>query len=156
LVFDEATAALDNATEREVTRAIEALRGKKTLIVIAHRLTTVRRCDALIFLADGKVRAVGPFDQLLDENAEFRAMAALPEGALLPDRDVGPGAPRRGRHRRRADELAVARHLIAAGGGDDVAVGRRLGRIRDREEEVTLGVRGGHAVVAHDVVGGGG
>jgi len=88
LVFDEATAALDNATEREVTRAIEALRGKKTLIVIAHRLTTVRRCDALIFLADGRVRAVGPFDRLIDESAEFRAMAALPEETSVGDRDA--------------------------------------------------------------------
>ena len=79
LVFDEATAALDNATEREVTRAIEELRGRKTVIVIAHRLTTVRRCDALIFLADGAVRAVGSFEQLMEDNAEFRAMAALPE-----------------------------------------------------------------------------
>jgi ATP-binding cassette subfamily C protein len=79
LVFDEATAALDNATEREVTRAIESLRGEKTLVVIAHRLSTVQRCDALIFLADGKVRAVGPYDQLVAESPEFRAMAALPE-----------------------------------------------------------------------------
>ena len=46
--------------------------------MIAHRLTTVRRCDELVFLADGRVRAVGPFEQLLEESPEFRAMAALP------------------------------------------------------------------------------
>ena len=50
LVFDEATAALDNQTEREVTRAIAALHGTRTLIVIAHRLSTVQSCDRLIFL----------------------------------------------------------------------------------------------------------
>jgi ATP-binding cassette subfamily C protein len=79
LVFDEATAALDNQTEREVTRAIEGLRGQKTLILIAHRLTTVQGCDALVFLRAGRVEAVGPYDRLLADNAEFRAMAALPD-----------------------------------------------------------------------------
>jgi ATP-binding cassette subfamily C protein len=75
LVFDEATAALDNATERDVTAAIEALRGKKTLIIIAHRLTTVRRCDTLIMLREGRVVATGPYDQLLEGSPDFRAMA---------------------------------------------------------------------------------
>ena len=75
LVFDEATAALDNQTERDLIAALESLRGRKTLIVIAHRLTTVRRCDRLVFLRDGRVAAVGSFDQLLATNPEFRAMA---------------------------------------------------------------------------------
>ena len=76
LVLDEATAALDNKTERELTEAIERLRGRKTLIVIAHRLTTVERCDALVFLSGGYVKAVAPYRQLLVESAEFRAMAS--------------------------------------------------------------------------------
>ena len=76
LVLDEATAALDNKTEREVTSSIEQLRGRKTLIVIAHRLSTVERCDALIFLSAGKVEAVAPFAQLMRESAAFRAMAS--------------------------------------------------------------------------------
>jgi ATP-binding cassette subfamily C protein len=75
LVFDEATAALDNATERDVTAAIEALKGKKTLIIIAHRLTTVRRCDTLIMLHEGRVVATGSYDQLLETSPDFRAMA---------------------------------------------------------------------------------
>ena len=83
LVLDEATAALDNKTERELTDAIERLRGRKTLIVIAHRLTTVERCDALVFLSAGHVKAVAPYRQLIAESPEFRAMAssALREGA---------------------------------------------------------------------------
>jgi ATP-binding cassette subfamily C protein len=76
LVFDEATAALDNQTERDLIAALESLRGQKTLIVIAHRLTTVRRCDRLIFLRDGRVAGTGAFDDLLASNADFRAMAA--------------------------------------------------------------------------------
>jgi ATP-binding cassette, subfamily B, bacterial PglK len=74
LVFDEATAALDNQTEREVTRAIAALHGQRTLIVIAHRLSTVENCDRLIFLQDGVVAAVGRYDELL-RNPGFRSMA---------------------------------------------------------------------------------
>lgn len=82
LVLDEATAALDNKTEREVTSSIEQLRGRKTLIVIAHRLSTVERCDALIFLSGGKVEAVAPFAQLMRESAAFRAMASAGQAEL--------------------------------------------------------------------------
>ena len=76
LVFDEATSSLDNATEAEVTNAIEALHGLKTLIVIAHRLTTVQHCDRLVFLVDGRVSACGTFAELLQRSPEFRRMAA--------------------------------------------------------------------------------
>jgi ABC-type multidrug transport system fused ATPase/permease subunit len=79
LVFDEATAALDNQTEREVTRAIEALKGRKTVLIIAHRLTTVRRCDSLLFLRNGRLHATGTFDRLVEDSPEFRAMAAVTE-----------------------------------------------------------------------------
>jgi len=82
LVLDEATAALDNKTERDVTSAIEQLRGRKTLIVIAHRLSTVERCDALIFLSAGRVEAVAPFAQLMQESAAFRAMASAGRAEL--------------------------------------------------------------------------
>ena len=65
LFFDEATAALDNQTEREVTEAIAAVRGTRTVIAVAHRLSTVTACDHLIYLKDGRVAAVGSYDQLL-------------------------------------------------------------------------------------------
>ena len=55
LVLDEATSALDNDTEKAVMDAIEALSGSKTLIIIAHRLTTVKNCDLLYEVKDGKV-----------------------------------------------------------------------------------------------------
>ena len=74
LVFDEATAALDNLTEREVTRAIAALHGQRTLIVIAHRLTTVESCDRLIFLREGKLAGVGAYAELL-RDPRFKAIA---------------------------------------------------------------------------------
>jgi len=75
LVFDEATSALDTPTERELIAALEALRGVKTLVVIAHRLSTVRRCDRLAVLRDGRLVAVGAYDELLARDPGFRAMA---------------------------------------------------------------------------------
>lgn len=77
LIFDEATSALDNLTESALSATLETLRGEKTLILIAHRLTTVRRCDRLFFLVDGKLSASGSYDELFLENAEFRRMAAV-------------------------------------------------------------------------------
>ncbi len=74
LVFDEATAALDNQTEREVTAAIASLQGTRTLIVIAHRLSTVENCDRLILLQNGRVAATGTYNELLG-NPVFRTMA---------------------------------------------------------------------------------
>lgn len=79
LIFDEATSALDHSTERELTRAIAALQGHKTLIVIAHRLTTVRRCDRLFFLQKGQIAGCGSFAELLEQNIEFHALAAFIE-----------------------------------------------------------------------------
>ncbi|OFW37879.1 MAG: hypothetical protein A3J29_14115 [Acidobacteria bacterium RIFCSPLOWO2_12_FULL_67_14b] len=73
IVFDEATAALDNQTEREVTSAITSLRGTRTLIAIAHRLTTVRECDRLIYLRDGRVAGFGPYSELLKDDS-FRQL----------------------------------------------------------------------------------
>jgi ATP-binding cassette subfamily C protein len=74
LVFDEATAALDYQTEREVTKAIASLHGTRTLIVIAHRLSTVQGCDRLVFMQGGRIAASGSYDDLL-RNTAFRAIA---------------------------------------------------------------------------------
>ena len=75
LVFDEATSALDNVTEAEVNRAIESLRGQKSMMVIAHRLNTVRRCDRLLYLDEGRIVAEGSYDELIASNSRFRRMA---------------------------------------------------------------------------------
>ena len=74
LILDEATSALDNATEREVMAAIEGLSGELTIILIAHRLTTVERCDQVIELHQGQVAAQGSYGELLLQSASFRAM----------------------------------------------------------------------------------
>ncbi len=75
LIFDEATSALDNATEQSVMDAIEGLNRDLTILLIAHRLTTVRRCDTIVELEHGKVVAQGTYQQLLDCSTSFRAMA---------------------------------------------------------------------------------
>ena len=75
LVFDEATSALDNATERSVMDAIEGLNRELTIVLIAHRLSTVRRCDTIIELEHGRVVAQGTYDQLLQSSPSFRRMA---------------------------------------------------------------------------------
>ncbi len=75
IVFDEATSALDNATEAEVMAAIDGLAGKKTVIMIAHRLTTVRKCDRILVLDRGRVAGIGSYDALSADNAAFRRIA---------------------------------------------------------------------------------
>lgn len=77
LIFDEATSALDNETEHEVNNAIQTLKGKKTLLVIAHRLSTVRQCDRLIYLKNGRVEDAGSFVELVEKNPEFRKLVEL-------------------------------------------------------------------------------
>lgn len=83
LIFDEATSALDNQTERELSRAIEALQGEKTLILIAHRLSTVRQCGRLVFLRNGRIEGEGTFGQLLESSREFRDMVARYEAGEI-------------------------------------------------------------------------
>lgn len=75
LVFDEATSALDNATEQSVMAAIEGLSSNLTILLVAHRLTTVRRCDTILELEHGKVVAQGSYEQLLERSPSFRRMA---------------------------------------------------------------------------------
>ena len=67
LFFDEATAALDNQTEREVTEAIANVHGTRTVIAIAHRLSTVKHCDVLIYLRDGRLAGMGTYAELITD-----------------------------------------------------------------------------------------
>jgi ABC-type multidrug transport system fused ATPase/permease subunit len=75
LVLDEATSALDNLTERAVMEAVQNLSKSITIILIAHRLTTVRECDQIFLLENGTVKASGTFEELIEKSDRFRAMA---------------------------------------------------------------------------------
>lgn len=76
LVLDEATSALDGITEKLVMDAIHDFSGKKTIIMIAHRLATVKKCDRVYLLSDGKVQDSGTYDELLKNNLDFKEMAS--------------------------------------------------------------------------------
>ncbi|WP_448603756.1 ABC transporter ATP-binding protein [Thermoleptolyngbya sp.] len=65
LVLDEATSALDNETEKKVSEAIQALSGKKTVIIIAHRLSTVEHCDRIYLLKNGRVSKSGKYREVI-------------------------------------------------------------------------------------------
>ena len=67
LVMDEATSALDNETEREIVAEIQRLKGHKTMIVIAHRLTTVQHCDRIYRLDQGRIIEEGTLEQVLQQ-----------------------------------------------------------------------------------------
>ncbi len=75
LVMDEATSALDNITEQQIIDSIENLKGERTVIMIAHRLTTVMNCDMLYFMDKGKIIDQGTYQELLERNKLFREMA---------------------------------------------------------------------------------
>lgn len=77
LVLDEATSALDNLTEHEITRTLSELSGQLTILIVAHRLSTVRHADRLVFLKDGAVEAAGTFDQVRAQSADFAELVRL-------------------------------------------------------------------------------
>ena len=80
LVFDEATSSLDQQTEQAIIRAIDELRGVKTLVVVAHRLSTVRGCQRLVFLEDGRITGEGSYDELLERHVAFGGMVSAGVG----------------------------------------------------------------------------
>lgn len=74
LILDEATSALDNLTEQAIMDAIHNLSHQKTILMIAHRLSTVRECDVIYMMDHGKIVDSGGYDDLLARNASFRRM----------------------------------------------------------------------------------
>lgn len=81
ILFDEATSALDNLTEREVMTSIDALPGDKTVIKIAHRLSTVKNCDRIIVLDQGQIVGCDTWEVLIAENEAFRKIASVSNDA---------------------------------------------------------------------------
>jgi ATP-binding cassette, subfamily B, bacterial PglK len=76
LVFDEATSALDNNTERELMRAIDGLSKDLTVLMVAHRLSTLQNCDQIVVLDKGAISGVGTYAELLTNNATFQSLAS--------------------------------------------------------------------------------
>ena len=77
IVLDEATSSLDGKTELDVTESILKLKGSVTLIFIAHRLSTVRDADQVIYLDKGEVKATGTFEEVRKAIPDFDSQASL-------------------------------------------------------------------------------
>lgn len=77
LILDEATSSLDGETEANISDAIQGLRGQVTVIIIAHRLSTIRNADAVVYLSEGKIQAVGTFEEVRSAVPDFDQQASL-------------------------------------------------------------------------------
>ena len=87
LIMDEATSALDNLTEKAVMDAVHNLGHAKTIVLIAHRLTTVQSCDTIFMLEHGRLIAQGTYDELLDTSTQ------VPRHGGRPRRELRAGPP---------------------------------------------------------------
>jgi ABC-type bacteriocin/lantibiotic exporter with double-glycine peptidase domain len=77
LVLDEATSALDGETEASITKSIQSLRGSVTVVMIAHRLSTVRDADVIIYMDEGKISSRGTFEEVRSAVPDFDRQAKL-------------------------------------------------------------------------------
>lgn len=84
LILDEATSALDNETERRITETIDSLSGQVTVVIVAHRLSTVKNVDEVVFLKDGRVAGRGSFTALQQTNADFAHLVELGDLGVRP------------------------------------------------------------------------
>jgi len=75
LVLDEGTSALDNLTEAQIIETLNCLKGEFTVIAVAHRLSSVRGCDQIVLIENGRITNVGTYDELTRTSDEFRRLA---------------------------------------------------------------------------------
>jgi ATP-binding cassette subfamily B protein len=80
LVLDESTSALDNIVERRVQQAIASARAERTVIMVAHRLSTLRQADRILVFEDGRIVETGTYGDLIAENGVFAALVHSAEG----------------------------------------------------------------------------
>jgi ATP-binding cassette subfamily B protein len=83
LILDEATSALDNKTEYDVMNALDLVGRRCTIIVIAHRISTVRKCDRIYEFESGNIKAEGDFRSLVETSSSFREMTLLEESGVI-------------------------------------------------------------------------
>jgi ATP-binding cassette subfamily C protein len=77
LVMDEATSALDAQSEGEIRKALDAMKGKVTLVIIAHRLNTIQHVDEVFYLEQGQVKDSGKFQELVSRNPSIARTVSL-------------------------------------------------------------------------------
>lgn len=74
IIFDESTSSLDNFAQENIKRSIDNLKGKSTIVIVAHRLSTIKNVDKIFFLDEGKIVDSGTFDELFNKNEKFKNM----------------------------------------------------------------------------------
>lgn len=74
IIFDESTSSLDNFAQENIKRSIDGLKGKSTVVIVAHRLSTIKNVDKIFFLDEGKIIDSGTFDYLFEHNEKFKNM----------------------------------------------------------------------------------
>jgi ABC-type multidrug transport system fused ATPase/permease subunit len=79
LIMDEATSALDSETEKTIQQNIDSLKGQYTILIVAHRLATIKNADTVVLLNKGKIESMGSFDQLKTTSRLFEKMVELQE-----------------------------------------------------------------------------
>ena len=79
LLFDEATSALDNNTQAEIKATLDNLKNEYTIIIVAHRLSTIQNCDEIHLIEDGKVISSGTHKKLLESSETYRNLYASDE-----------------------------------------------------------------------------
>jgi subfamily B ATP-binding cassette protein MsbA len=79
LIMDEATSALDSETEKMIQENIEALKGQYTILMVAHRLSTIKNADAIVLMDNGRIKEMGNFQELIERVPRFKTMVELQE-----------------------------------------------------------------------------
>lgn len=74
IIFDESTSSLDNFAQEEIKKSIDNLKGKSTIVIVAHRLSTIKNVDKIFFLDNGEIVDSGTFDELFNRNEKFKSM----------------------------------------------------------------------------------
>ncbi len=74
IIFDESTSSLDNFAQEDIKKSIDNLKGKSTIVIVAHRLSTIKNVDKIFFLDNGKIEDIGTFDELFENNVKFKNM----------------------------------------------------------------------------------
>lgn len=77
IIFDESTSSLDNFAQEHIKKCIDGLKGKSTIVIVAHRLSTIKNVDKIYFLEEGKISDIGSFDALYKSNKDFKDMFTL-------------------------------------------------------------------------------
>lgn len=91
IIFDEATASLDSLSEQVIQNALMTAFAERTMVIIAHRLSTVRFADRIIVLENGHIEEQGSFDDLIKQGGKFATLWAMQSSGFVDDKDVPAG-----------------------------------------------------------------